>query len=396
MMPGRHIAIVLLSLSLAGTAAAQETRRAPVEGGNERQTAGWTISPALGFSAVRDDNVLFDDEEAQPVAETVSVVQPAVTLGFRNRRTEFGGRYLGSYVAHQDLSSLNSYEQRVTLGARHMVSRRTTVFARHSAAALPTTELLELQGIPYTRVGSRLQDLNAGVEFAASRRTDVSAAYHFQWVDFDRQQGPARLMGGYSHGANVQVTHDVTPRTAVTGEYRLDRASLADGETFAVQVGWGGVQHRLSDDLTVFGEAGFSRLGLGSDGQTGPAWRAGLARDFRRAGVSIIYSRSYVPSYGFGGTLQNEDVTGRLRLPIGRRAWVTTAAAWRSNDPLEPGQLSLETLWFDGTVGYAFTPWMRVEGFVSGAHQTIDRPGGTLDRFRYGIQVTTSATARIR
>jgi hypothetical protein len=59
-------------------------------------------------------------------------------------------------------------------------------------------------------------------------------------------------------------------------------------------------------------------------------------------------------------------------------------------------ELPLRTYWIEASVGYAATPWVRFEGFYGGSHQTIDRPGGVLDRNRIGFQVITARPMRIR
>ena len=148
----------------------------------------------------------------------------------------------------------------------------------------------------------------------------------------------------------------------------------------------------------MFAEAGLSRLGVTQFAgvRTGPAWRVGLARQFRTAGVDLLYNRSFVPSYGFGGTTQNEEATARLRLPLGRRLYSASALSWRRNDPLTPDELPLRSFWVEGTLGYVATPWVRLELFYAGTRQTIDRPGGTLDRNRIGFQVTTAKPVRVQ
>ena len=51
---------------------------------------------------------------------------------------------------------------------------------------------------------------------------------------------------------------------------------------------------------------------------------------------------------------------------------------------------------FLGSIGYTVQPWVRLEGFYDGSRQTIDRPGGELNRNRFGFQVITSKPMRIR
>jgi hypothetical protein len=76
--------------------------------------------------------------------------------------------------------------------------------------------------------------------------------------------------------------------------------------------------------------------------------------------------------------------------------YTTSSLSWRRDDPLIFGELPLRSYWVEGSVGYAFTPWMRFEVFYAGTRQTIDRPGGELDRNRVGIQIITAKPVRIR
>jgi hypothetical protein len=64
--------------------------------------------------------------------------------------------------------------------------------------------------------------------------------------------------------------------------------------------------------------------------------------------------------------------------------------------PLTLGELPLRSFWLEGTLGYAATPWVRLEAFYAGTRQAIDRPGGTLDRSRIGFQVTTAKPVRVQ
>ena len=120
---------------------------------------------------------------------------------------------------------------------------------------------------------------------------------------------------------------------------------------------------------------------------------------FEKAAVDVNYARSFVPSYGGGGTLSNEEVTSNVHMPIGRRMYAEASASWRSNEPLVAGvagELPLRSLWLGGVVGYAAQPWLRIEGVYGRTQQRIDRPGGDLERNRIGVQVVTAKPVRIR
>jgi hypothetical protein len=122
----------------------------------------------------------------------------------------------------------------------------------------------------------------------------------------------------------------------------------------------------------------------------------GLTRQLDTSEVGLSYSRSFVPPYSFGGTSHNEELSGHARVPVARRVFVNTAFALRQNEPLEVGNLKLRSLWFHGSVGYLLTDWVRIEGFSTATRQDIDRPGGRVNRYTFGIQITATTTARIR
>jgi hypothetical protein len=141
-----------------------------------------------------------------------------------------------------------------------------------------------------------------------------------------------------------------------------------------------------------------SHLGTGPNYQSrlGPAVRLGLVRNSPTAGVSVRYSRSFVPSYGFGGTTHNEELATGVRVPLARRLSTTATLAWRRNEPLAATDLSLQSLWFHGSLAYAILDALQLEVFSAATHQTIDRPGGRVDRYQFGLQLTAGRTVRIR
>src|SRR5262249_23655595 len=130
--------------------------------------------------------------------------------------------------------------------------------------------------------------------------------------------------------------------------------------------------------------------------RVGPAWRAGLGRNFHRFVVNVEYSRSFVPAYGFGGTTQNEELTGHVHLQLARRVYASGGLSWRRNDPLTDLDLPLRSVWVEATVGYAATPSIHLEAFYSGTHQTVHRPRGETERNRVGFQVTTAKPVKAR
>jgi hypothetical protein len=160
----------------------------------------------------------------------------------------------------------------------------------------------------------------------------------------------------------------------------------------------GGIEQRLNETTTIGGEIGLSRLDVSTiaGSRAGLAFHVRLSRQVQKAIVGASYARSFVPSYSFGGTFQNQELAAHFDLPIVRRVYASSSFAWRINQPLASIGPNLHSLWYEGHFGYALRPWARIEGFYGHDHQSIARPGGLLDRNRLGIQVITSAPMRLR
>jgi hypothetical protein len=390
-LPAGLLACALL-IGLPAAATAQSSITASVETQTLPPESGWTITPWFDVANLWDSNVLFENRGDGIVGEAMSVARPGVALDYHGRRTDVGVRYHGAFVLHHDFRSLNSYDQRVSFSTQRNLTRRTTFFVRHEAAASATTDLTELVGVPFARIGSRLHDFRGGVEFLATRRMKTSAFYQLRAVDFDRV-----LTGGHSHGATLSIDYALSPRITFTTDVDLHHGTLADGDRFDLQTTWSGLEFALSDNARLFGGAGASRLAPGRlhEEQIGPAWRVGAMRNFRTGRLTVLYNRSFVPSYGIGGTMQNEELSTRLRLPLSRRIYSEVAVAGRRNEPLDTRELALRSVWFDGRIGYSLSQWLRVEAFANAIHQRVARPGGLVDRRQFGLQVTAAPRTRI-
>jgi hypothetical protein len=399
-------AAILTSSLLAAVppASAQESNFEAVS--TPSLTAGWTITPSLIYATSYDDNVLVRSSIDNPLSDTTNVVAPGANVVFNGRKTHFDATYDGAFLMYRDFNSLNSYDQHLYMQTRNSLSKHLVLYGRQIVAAVPTTELVDFIAVPFVRTGSRLNDTVGGIEAAISKRTSLSAEYNFQWVEFDQiAEFGAFLSGGHSNGASVDVRHRLSNLLTLTADYRLQHAFVSSGrelpvmaQTFDVQNSTVGLERRLSDALKIFGALGISRLGLSDFGpaRTGPSYRVGLARHFRTSSVDAEYGRSFVPSYGFGGTMQNEELKIHVQVSPTRRLYTTSSIAWRRNEPLTIGELSVRSWWVEGTVGYALQPWVRVEGFYGGSRQEITRAGGLATRNRIGFQIVTTKPMRVR
>src|SRR5439155_22685185 len=273
-------------------------------------------------SGAWDDNVLIRGNGDTAPGDFLNVVNPRGTLDFNGRHGQLSASYDGAFLLYRDLNSLNSYDQHGWFYARRLLTPHVGLFVRNTAASVPTTELAQFIGVPFVRTGSRLDDLRSGIEIAFTKRTSMVASYDFEYVDFDHSQpGAESLRGGHSNGASLNLRHQMSERATLTADVGMQHAIVGTiGQTFDIQNAWFGGEYKVSDLTHVFASAGVSHLAATevSEDRTGPAWRLGLVRQLRDAGIDLLYTRSFVPSYGFGGTMQNEELRAQLRLPLAR------------------------------------------------------------------------------
>src|SRR5579862_7531973 len=147
-----------------------------------RRAGGWIFTPALVFGSTYDDNPLVREKGDVAPGDYTTSINPSGELAFTGRRGEFLADYGGTFVEYRELTSLNSFDQRGSISAKRLLTRRLTIFARSSATAVPTTELLGLVGVPFLRLGSRLADAHGGVQAELTKRTSLTASYDLQWV----------------------------------------------------------------------------------------------------------------------------------------------------------------------------------------------------------------------
>jgi hypothetical protein len=131
--------------------------------------------------------------------------------------------------------------------------------------------------------------------------------------------------------------------------------------------------------------------------RTGPYFRAGITRTTDGSVVGASFERSFVPSFGFGGSNESQQLRGYVRIPFQHnRFYVDGSAAWRRSTPFVANELVLDTYWVRSTVGYALTRWLRLESFYAFTRQDSQVTGGEINRHRAGAQVVISQPMRIR
>ncbi len=365
------------------------------------QTPGWVFTPTFVFSTAYDDNVTLQGHRAPTESDTISVLSPSGDVQYRGKHTWLGFGYNGSISIYRQLNQLDSYDQSARFDSHHQLSPHVSLSLHDGLSLLPTTDAVILSGVPFIRTGTRTDDARAELKAQVAPHTTVTGAYSFQWVDFQTDPVFARFLhGGVSHGGSGSLDQQLSEQWTIGASYSFSRLIISDNAgRFDIQEAMGTASYRATPTLVLSGGFGFSRLTdlQALTSRTGPSYRVSATQQLERITVSGSYTKSYVPSYGIGGTLQNEELDGTVRMPLTRnRLYWQGGLAWRRNAPLTPGEQTLRSLWFQTWVGYSIRRWLRAEGYYWRSQQDSLLPGGRVDRNRLGIQLVTAMPMRLQ
>jgi hypothetical protein len=399
----RNALVITLTFLSAAGAAAQE----PVGASGPPTTSapGWTFTPAFGYGATFDDNVsLFGVRTAEELNDDfISTYRPSLNVDYHGKHVRADAGYSGTLLSYRTFTALNRWEQRGRVSLSRQETARLKWFARGSAAALPSTDLIDLGGIPYHHTGARTADARGGVEFALGARDGLTSSMSYLDIEFDhRDERDPYLRGGHVVESLNAWRHRFGPRLSAGTDYSFRRASvIGDIEQFSIHATEAGVDYELSPTWTFRGGAGVAYLKSTATTapRTGPAWRIAFNRRGASSSVNIAYQRSFVPSFGFGGTIQNQEVGMSYRTALFRsRHWfMDHRAVFRDDTPLTSmsQQLPLRSLRTNSVLGWEPQPWVRLEVFYARVQQTSFRYAGQLYRNRVGFQIVTSKPVRV-
>jgi hypothetical protein len=396
----RLVLYVVLLLAVAAPVSAQPAPWQP-----ERITAGWVFTPSIVFGTLWDSNVTIRNENNPTTSELVGLVNPRGEIDFNGRRAKFTAGYSGALEAYRELEELTRYDQRGRLEARYQMTPRLGFNTRQTMTITPTTEQLQLAGLPFTRVGSRLFDAVGGFTYDLTPRAKLSTSYNFQWVNFDRASESAPdfvfLQGGHAHSPSAELLYQLSRRLDVGTTYSYRHTSIdGDQQIFDSQDMRGVVHFELGPSTSIRGSAGVSYVNVTRTGErrTGPSYAAGISHTARQVSMSASYERSFLPSYGFGSLSATQSLHAGVATPFARgRMYAGTGFTWRRTDPaVEQGlNIRLDSYWWNSSFGLRITRWLRGEAFYALTHQVSDAQGN-IDRTRVGVQFVTSKPMRIQ
>lgn len=361
-------------------------------------TPGLTFTPGVSLAGVWDSNVGLASPLGRAAADNLFVIEPFGQLELISPRTELIAGYKGYVRRYLDVDELNGFDQRGYLSLRRLATRRLTLFVRNEYADVPTTDEVELNGLPFTRTGSKSNRLAAGIEARLTKYTDLNVRYENTWVKFDRPE--SFLNDGWINSLEADLRRHLTARVSVGAEYGIRRADLQDGlRTIWFHDMGGLVSYAVGPHTKLLVSGGYSFLkdDLLDRDRRGPYVRADLAHELERATVGISFEKSFVPSFGFGGSSDSQEVRGYILMPLARnRLYVQSTGVWRRTDPLVLEELHLDTIQTSNTVGYAVARWLRFEAFHVFTRQDSRITGGEVNRQRAGAQIVVSQPMRIR
>src|SRR5262245_9133771 len=232
-------AIALAGALGSGPAAAQDQTEFPLT-----RTPGWSFTPSLTVSGIFDSNVALAssiDATHRGQSDQLFVIGPAGQLEFVSPRTEFGAGYHGYLRRYIEIDELDGFDQHAYLSVKRLATRRLTYYVKDSYAAVPTTDEITLNGLPFLRTGSRTNNLQAGIEARLTKMTDLSMQYSLDWVDFDRES--IGLRGGFVNGVRTELARHLNSRLALGGEYNVRLANLDGGVRLLTFQDAGGTVH---------------------------------------------------------------------------------------------------------------------------------------------------------
>jgi hypothetical protein len=400
----RRLAAAALACCLAPLTAAPALAQSEQEvEAQSFRIPGWSFTPALAVGVVHDTNVALTSPQAslgETEGDSLFNIVPSGRLEYLGKRGDFSAAYRGFLRRYVDVEGLDGFDQRATIGFKRAMSRRVSVFGRNSFADSPTTDEVEVNGVPFRRTGSRSNTLVAGADVRLTKLTTVAARYDMTWVEFDQDAELAFLTGGWIHGVGGDVSRQVSERLSLGGEYSYRIAEVNEGSrNLSFQNVGGVVRFVLREHTSATAAGGFATLHdrIARDTRTGPYVRLGITHRLEHATVGAAFERQYVPSFGFGGASSSQDLRAYVLMPLSRnRVYVQGSAAWRRTLPFEATALELDTVWLRSTVGYAATRWARVEAVYTYARQDSIITGGEVDRHRVGAQLVISQPMRIR
>ena len=254
-------------------------------------TPGWVFTPTVSIGVTHDDNPVLAGGGVRDARRHPDQRTPGRRSHVGRKHTFLGTGYRGSIQRYRTLDEYDNYAQGAYFELRHQPSRRETLTVRDNVSVSPTTDMVEVAGVPFSRTGTQSNNLNAGLTASLTKRLQLSGNYHFQWFEFDRSEDPMSsvLQGGRSHSVTVGARQSLTSRLKVGGDYTIQRANtgqppvVGGGQPLQRRASRfrtpsGSVAYQITPTIEVDGGGGMSYLSLPAIARTGPAGHVSLSK----------------------------------------------------------------------------------------------------------------------
>ena len=402
----RAIAIAAIVLGLSTAAFAQGEQLGSGAPAPDYRS-GWTFTPTMGIGETYDDNIsLFGVGTAEGLNnDYVMSFFPSADLHYEGKHTQFGVGYGGSFLGYHTYDTLDRWDQHGTIELRRQESARLKWFARGSAVTRPETDLIDLGGIPYRHTGATELDGHGGGTFEIDARDSLTFTSGYQDVQFERTDlAPGTFLRGGNIFDNLAAfRRRVSSRLSLGADYSFRRAMVVDDpEHFNMHGVEGAADYDLNDLWSISGAAGvmYMQATALEPARTGPALRIGVSHHRDTTSFHVSYIESYIPAFGYGGIVRNEELGAGFRSQLfhSRRFYTENSLIYRYDTPVVQTDLllPLKSLLAYSIVGWEPDRWVRFEVFYARVDQSSLRPGGMLYRNRIGFQIVTSKPMRIQ
>jgi hypothetical protein len=397
-------AACVLTCALSAGAAAQEPVSGALPGGVA--APGWTLTPRFGFTTLYDDNItLFGEGSADEQNDDyVTSYAPYVDLTYRGRRTRLGVGYGGSFLNYQTFSVFDRWQQRARFDIQREESQRFQWFAHTSGSMTPSTETIDIGGIPFSHTGAKVFESRGGASYRFDMRNSLSSSMFYQNIGFERPEDVRRyLRGGRAVSIVTAYRRHLDGRIAVGADYGFRRSAVVDDvEQFNLHTAQAAIDFVMSRSWTLRASGGVVYVpGTAvSPAEAAPAYGGSALWSGRISAFHVSYDQGFIPSFGFGGTVRSQEFSAAYRTLLfrSRHFYTDHSLIVRDTDPLveSTDSIRLRSLRTNSVFGWTPEPWVRFEVFYGRTQQTSLRPGGRLDRNRIGFQIVTSKPVRMQ
>src|SRR4051812_12279027 len=224
------VAMFVVALVLAPRVRAQQ----PV--GSSMQSfsypSGWMFTPEMGFGETYDDNIaLFGvSSGATTTGDVVQTWQPAGDLHYSGRHTDFGIGYSGSFLNYQTFSELNRWSQHAQVSFKRQETARLKWAAHGNVIAVPSTDFVDVGGVPFRRTGAVTSDGHGSVQFDLTGRDSIVGQGAFQTIHFEEPLTVDNILhGGHVYDASAGWRHKLSSRLGIGADYTVRRALVVGG-----------------------------------------------------------------------------------------------------------------------------------------------------------------------